>query len=132
MVRNQTDSGPDIVEWSLPEADIGEVLLCVPLREDDLDPEDSRRAWCPVCATSTPMRAARTRDGRLFDLCDGCGLLWHVDRRLGRAVAHRVAVAHEPAPEPPEATDGGLGAVQSRDGTDDSARPDGEAHPLAS
>ena len=30
------------------------------------------------------MRAAMTPDGRRFDVCDGCGLLWHVDRR-GRA-----------------------------------------------
>jgi hypothetical protein len=132
MVRNQTDLGPGIVEWSLPEADIGEVLVCVPLREDDLDPDDSRRAWCPVCATSTAMRAARTRDGRRFDLCDDCGLLWHVDRRLGRAVAHRVAVPHQPAHERPEATDVGLRTVQSREGTDDPARRDREAHPLAS
>ena len=116
MVRNQTDLGPGIVEWSLPEADIGEVRVCVPLREDDLDPDDSRRAWCPVCATSTAMRAARTRDGRRFDLCDDCGLLWHVDRRHERA----------------EATDVRLGTAQSREGTHDPARSAGEAHPLAS
>ena len=96
MVRNQTDLGPGIVEWSLPEADIGEVRVCVPLLEDELDQDDARRTWCPVCSTSTTMRAARASDGRRFDLCDGCGLLWHVDRRLGRAVAHRVAVPHEP------------------------------------
>ena len=130
MVRNQTDSGSGIVEWSLPEADIGEVRVSVPLREDELDPDDARRTWCPVCAASTPMRAARTRDGRRFDLCDGCGLLWHVDRRLGRAVAHRVGAPT--GPEPPEATDVRVGTVQSGEGTDDPARSDGEAHPLAS
>ncbi len=42
------------------------------------------------------MRAAVTDDERRFDLCDGCGLLWHVERTLGRAVAHRVAVRTAP------------------------------------
>jgi hypothetical protein len=134
MVRNQANPGPGIVEWSLPEADIGEVRVSVPLREDELDPDDARRTWCPVCATSTTMRAARACDGRRFDLCDGCGLLWHVDRRLGRAVGHRVAVPHEPVHERAEATDVRLGTAQSREGTHDPARSDGagEAHPLAS
>jgi hypothetical protein len=132
MVRNQTDPGPGIVEWSLPEDEIGEVRACLPFREADLDPDDARATWCPVCATLATMRAARTRDGRRFDLCDGCGLLWHVDRQLGRAVAHRVAVAHEPAHERVEATDLRLGTAQSREGTHDPARSAGKAHPLAS
>jgi hypothetical protein len=132
MVRNQANPGPSIVEWSLPEADIGEVRVSVPLREDELDPDDARRTWCPVCATSTAMRAARACDGRRFDLCDGCGLFWHVDRRLGRAVAYRVAVPHKPAHERAKATDVRLGPAQSREGTHDPARSAGEAHPLAS
>ena len=91
MVREQVRSGPGIVEWGLPESDIGEQYVRVPVGERDLDPDDARTTWCPVCKSRTRMRAAMTPGGRRFDLCDGCGLLWHVDRRLGLAVANRVA-----------------------------------------
>ncbi len=83
-MRKQTISGPGIVEWALPLGDIGTVWVRVRLGEADLDPDDARRTWCPACAAATTMRAAMTPDGRRFDVCDGCGLLWHVDRR-GRA-----------------------------------------------
>jgi hypothetical protein len=132
MVRNQTNPGPGIVEWSLPETDIGEVWAVVPLREGELDPDDARTTWCPVCAGSTTMRAARACDGRRFDFCDGCGLLWHVDRRLGRAVAHRVAVYHGTAHKRADATDVRPGTAQSREGTHDPVRSAREAHPVAS
>jgi hypothetical protein len=91
VVKQQVRSGPGIVEWGLPLDDIGPVQTVVPVDADDLDPDDARVTWCPVCHAATTMRAAMTPDGRRFDLCDGCGLLWRVDRRLGRAVAHRVA-----------------------------------------
>ena len=96
-MRRQLISGPGIVEWALPVADIGILWTTVQLGDDDLDPDTARRTWCPVCATATTMRAAVTDDERRFDLCDGCGLLWHVERTLGRAIAHRVAVRTAPA-----------------------------------
>lgn len=135
MVRNQMSSGPGIVEWALPEDDIGDIRASVRLHEGELDPDDAREAWCPVCAMATTMRAAITADGRRFDLCDGCGLLWHVDRRLGRAVAHRVAVPPPAAHEPAETAD--VRRVTSPqddgEGTADPARSDLETrHPLAS
>jgi hypothetical protein len=80
-VRKQVISGPGIVEWALPLADIGTVRVRVRVGEADLDPDDARRTWCPACASATTMRAAMTPDGRRFDVCDDCGLLWHVDRR---------------------------------------------------
>ena len=79
-MRKQLISGPGIVEWALPLGDIGTVRVRVRLGEADLDPDDASRTWCPACAAATTMRAAMTPDGRRFDVCDGCGLLWHVDR----------------------------------------------------
>jgi hypothetical protein len=86
------------------------------------------------------MRAAVTPDGRRFDLCNGCGLLWHVDRRLGRAEAHRVAVHRRPPPETPagRAADGRLvtaaPAAARQDEHDAPAVTDEPApsHPMAS
>jgi hypothetical protein len=42
------------------------------------------------------MPATIASDGRRFDFCRGCRLLWRVDRRLRRAVAHQVTVARVP------------------------------------
>lgn len=111
MVREQVKSGPGIVEWALPEDEIGDVRASVHLEEGDLDPDDVHLTWCPVCRTSTTMRGAVTPDGRRFDLCAGCGLLWHVDRQLGRAVAHRVAFPPPPPPQRVDTSDIPLGTV---------------------
>jgi Zn-finger nucleic acid-binding protein len=100
MVRNQMQSGPGVVEWSIPEDDIGDVRASVPLREHQLGPDDARVTWCPVCEAATAMRAAVASDGRRFDFCPGCGLLWRVDRRLRCAVAHRVMRSRAIAPAP--------------------------------
>ena len=143
MVRKQVVSGPGIVEWALPLGDIGRVRATVCFGDDELDPDDAHETWCPVCGAAETMRAAMTPDGRRFDLCDGCGLLWHVDRRLGRAVAYRVSVprppAHDPGPEQVEEVDesdvrlGSSPRPDGHEGADDPARTDAEAtHPLAS
>lgn len=87
MVRSQQRGGCTIVDWSLPEGEVGGVIVTVDVREQDLDPDDTRMTWCPVCHGASAMRSAETPDGRRFDLCDGCGLLWHVDRNLGRVTA---------------------------------------------
>jgi hypothetical protein len=96
MVRNQTRSGPGVVEWSIPADDVGDVRASVPLREHQLEPDDARLTWCPACAATTAMPATIASDGRRFDFCRGCRLLWRVDRRLRRAVAHQVTVARVP------------------------------------
>lgn len=89
MVLEQMRSGPESVGWALPETEVGGVIVTVEVAELDLDPDDARVTWCPVCRTRTTMRAAITPAGRRFDACDGCGLLWHVDRSTGRAEASR-------------------------------------------
>src|SRR5690606_15227597 len=76
MVRSQQRGGCTIVDWSLPEGEVGGVIVTVDVREQDLDPDDTRMTWCPVCHGASAMRSAETPDGRRFDLCDGCGLLW--------------------------------------------------------
>ena len=91
MVRNQTRSGPGVVEWSIPAADIGEVRASLPLRAHQLEPDATRVTWCPMCETT--MQATVASDGRRLDFCHGCRLLWRVDRRLRRAVAHQVTAA---------------------------------------
>ena len=133
MVRNQTSTGPGIVEWSLPTAEIGEVRSSVQLSAAALDPEEARAAWCPVCERATAMCAVRTADGRRFDYCDGCGLLWHVDRLIGRVVGHRVVVPRAPAPAsgPAVADEVRLGTARSDRDTDEYPAGDA-AHPLAS
>lgn len=88
MVRDQMRSGPGVVGWSLPDDEVGDVRARLPFAGDD--PDDARTPWCPVCSARTTMRAVVTPTGRRFDLCDGCGLLLHVDRAHGRVVAHRV------------------------------------------
>ena len=93
MVRNQTRSGPGVVEWSIPAAEIGEVRASLPLREHQLEPDDTRVTWCPMCEATTTMQATVASDGRRLDFCQGCRLLWRVDRRLRRAVAHQVTAA---------------------------------------
>lgn len=90
-MRRQTSSGPGVVEWSLPDDEVGEVWLSVDLREEGLDPDEVATTWCPVCEATTRMRPVVTSGGRRVDLCDECGLLLEVDRHLGRVLAHRVS-----------------------------------------
>jgi len=141
MVRNQDRRGPGIVEWSLPDDEVGQVQSVVEVRDADLDDDDAHATWCPTCGETTPMRDAVTPDGRRFDLCDGCGLLWHVDRRLGRAEAHRVAVHRPPSPaEAPVEQPADVRVVASapQDGPDapaataDPAPQPAPSHPMAS
>lgn len=135
MVRDQTSTGPGIVEWSLPTAEIGEMRSSVQISADTLDPEEAGAAWCPLCERATATRAVRAADGRRFDYCDGCGLLWHVDRLLGRVVGHRVVVPRSPAPAsgPAVAAEVRLRPARSDRDTDEPTRPAGDAaHPLAS
>jgi hypothetical protein len=97
MVRGQTRSGPGVVEWSLPDEEVGDVRVRLAFEEDDLDPDEARTTWCPVCDQRTAMRAVVTSSGCRYDLCDGCGLLLHVDRAHGYVTAHRVIVPRQPA-----------------------------------
>jgi hypothetical protein len=46
-----------------------------------------------MCEATTTMQATVASDGRRLDFCQGCRLLWRVDRRLRRAVAHQVTAA---------------------------------------
>ena len=89
MVLEQVTSGPGVVEWGLPEMEVGEVCVSVGVDELVLDTDDARLTWCPVCTTRTRMRAVMTPGRRRFDVCDGCALLWHIDRHTGLAVANR-------------------------------------------
>lgn len=133
MVRDQLIGGPGIVEWSLPEDEIGPVQVIVPLHDDELEPDGTNAPWCPVCGTRTRMRAAVTPRGRRFDFCADCGLLWHVDRRLGRAEGHRVAAPGPASPARTATADVRRGAMPSEGSAAAPGHPDGRrSEPLAS
>ena len=55
MVRSQQRGGCTIVDWSLPEGEVGGVIVTVDVREQDLDPDDTRMTWCPVCHGASAM-----------------------------------------------------------------------------
>lgn len=88
MVRIQSGAGCH-ADWALPDDAIGVTAAVVPLDEAALEPDDERRPRCPVCRHPEPMLAAITAVGDRYDLCLGCGLLWHVDRRRGVVVGVR-------------------------------------------
>lgn len=88
MVRTQRGDGRH-ADWALPDDAIGLTAAVVPLDETELEPDDERRPRCPVCQNPEPMLAAITSSGDRYDLCLGCGLLWHVDRKRGVVVGIR-------------------------------------------
>lgn len=93
MIRAQRLAG-EAVDWALADEEIGPAGMVLPLDEVIVDPDGTRRPYCPACGDREPMHVAVTAGGVRYDLCTGCGLLWHVDheRRLvtgSRAVAPR-------------------------------------------
>jgi formate dehydrogenase maturation protein FdhE len=76
-------------DWALPDDAVGVTAAVVSLDEAELESDDERRPRCPVCGIPAPMLAAATSRGERYDLCPGCGLLWHVDRKRGVVVGIR-------------------------------------------
>ena len=80
------------VEWALPDDEIGPADVVLRFCEADVQPGDSYCAHCQVCDNHQRMQSAVTADGERYDRCVGCGLLWHVDRHLGRVVGARLMI----------------------------------------
>lgn len=81
------------VEWALPDDEIGPADVVLRLCDTDVQRGDPSCARCPVCDNHQRMQSAVTADGERYNRCLGCGLLWRVDRDLGRVVG---ATLHDP------------------------------------
>jgi hypothetical protein len=89
VIRAQRSKDPETADWALPADEVGPVDAVLELRDVVIDPDQRRRAHCPVCGDVEPMQLAVTRSGDHYDRCLGCGLLWHVDRDAGLVIGNR-------------------------------------------
>jgi hypothetical protein len=78
------------VEWALPDDEIGQADVVLPLSAAHIRPGDVFCAHCPVCEGHQRMQSAVTADGQRYDRCLGCGRMWHIDRELGIVLGARL------------------------------------------
>jgi hypothetical protein len=89
VIRDQTDGGCRPPDWAVSEDEIGTDDEVVAIADTIIDPDAQSRTHCPVCGDRELMLRATTAQGERYDLCVGCGLLWHVDYAAGTVIGAR-------------------------------------------